>query len=228
MAQAPTAPPPTHEQRLRMSYPEWLTWADGSTQSEWVDGEVIVFMPPTVLHARIVGFLAGVLGWYVEAFGLGEVLQAPVEMRLPGRRSSREPDLLFVAQEHRARIGEKRIEGAADLVVELISDDSVSRDRIEKVDEYRAAGIPEYWPLDPRPGQQRSDFFQLTDGVYRAVAPDADGRYRSAVVPGFWLRPAWLWQEPLPTRRSCLLEIAPETLGASPFAAAPPAAPGNP
>ena len=213
MAQAPTAPPPTHEQRLRMSYPEWLTWADGSTQSEWVDGEVIVFMPPTVLHARIVGFLAGVLGWYVEAFGLGEVLQAPVEMRLPGRRSSREPDLLFVAQEHRARIGEQRIEGAADLVVELISDDSEERDRRAKVAKYAAVGVPEYWIVDPRPGQHRSDFSRLApDGTYEAIPPDAEGRVHSVVLPGFWLRPAWLSRDPLPDPFACLLEIAPDLL----------------
>jgi Uma2 family endonuclease len=197
-----------------MTYEEWLAWPDGDgKQSEWIDGEVIAFMPPSVLQARLLGFLHSLLAWYVEALGLGEVLQAPVEMRLQPGRSSREPDLLFVAERHRARIGKQRIDGAADLVVELISDDSVTRDRVEKLAEYQAAGIPEYWLLDPRPGHHTAQFFQHTDGLYRPIEPDADGRYRSAIVRGFWFRPAWLWQEPLPTRRACLLEIAPETLG---------------
>lgn len=213
MTQTSSAAHSRHQQRLRMSYPEWLAWEGGAMQSEWVAGEVIVFMPPTVLHARILGFVAGLLGWYVEAFGLGEVLQAPVEMRLHPDRLSREPDLLFVADRHRARIGATRVDGAADLVVEVVSDDSVGRDRVEKFGEYQAAGIPEYWVLDPRPGRQRSEFFQLVNGAYRAVAPNPDGRYRSAIVPGFWFRPAWLWQDPLPTRRACLLQIAPATLG---------------
>lgn len=213
MVQASAVALPSREHRLRMSYQEWLAWEVEPAQSEWVDGEAIVFMPPSVLHARLLGFLHSLLAWYVEAFELGEVLQAPVEMRLHPGRSSREPDLLFVAEGHRARVGDQRIDGAADLVVELISDESVTRDRVEKFAEYQAAGIPEYWLLDPRPGHHRGQFFQLTDGLYRAIEPDADGRYRSAILPGFWLRPAWLWQEPLPTRRACLREIAPETLG---------------
>lgn len=213
MAQAPTAASPAQEDRLRMSYPAWLAWAGGGQQSEWVDGEVIVFMPPSVLHARVLGFLSGILGWYVEAFGLGEVLQAPVEMRLLPGRVSREPDLLFVAERHRDRIGARCVEGAADLVVEVVSEQSESRDRVDKLGEYQAAAIPESWLFDPRPGHRRSDVYRLVDGVYRPVGLDADGRCHSAVVPGFWLRPEWLWREPLPTRRACLREIAPETVG---------------
>lgn len=213
MAQAPAVAPPDREYRIGMSYPAWLPWAGGGQQSEWVDGEVIVFVPPRVLHARALGFLSGILGWYVEAFGLGEVLQAPVELRLLPGRVSREPDLLFVAERHRDRIGARRVEGAADLVVEVVSDHSEARDRVDKLGEYQSAAIPEYWLVDPRPAHHRSDFYRLIDGVYRPVGLDADGRFHSVVVPGFWLRPEWLWREPLPTRRACLREIAPETVG---------------
>lgn len=131
-------------------------------------------------------------------------------MRLQADRLSREPDLIFVADRHRARIGEKHVEGAADLAVEVVSDDSVTRDRIEKYGEHQAAGIPEYWLLDPRPGRQRSAFFQLVNGSYRAVEPDHDGRYRSVVLPGFWLRPEWLARDPLPDPLACLGEMVPE------------------
>ena len=216
MSHTATTAPPQSKQGIAMTYEEWLVSPEtDGRQSEWVDGEVIDFMPPSVLHARIVGFLHSLLAWYVEAFELGEVLPAPVEMRLQPGRSSREPDLLFVANRHQARVGAQRVDGPADLVVELISDESVTRDRVEKFAEYQAAGIPEYWLLDPRSGHHRAQFFQLTDGLYRPVEPDADGRYRSAIVRGFWFRPAWLWRDPLPTRRACLLQIAPETLGPS-------------
>ena len=211
MARPSATLPAPQEQPLAMTYEEWLAWADDSTQSEWVDGKVTVFMPPTIRHARIVRFLYLLLGMYLEPRDLGEVLAAPVEMRIVPGRSSREPDLLFVARDHRDRIADKRVEGPADLVVELISDDSVTRDRVDKFREYEAAGIPEYWLLDPRPRQQRADFYQLTGaGTYRPVSPDADGRYHSVVVPGFWLRPDWLWQDPLPAVWTCLAEIAPE------------------
>lgn len=196
------------ELRLPMTYKEWLAWAGGSTQAEWVNGEGIAFVPPTILHADISHFLLLLLAPYVEAKGLGRVYHAPVEMRLT--RSAREPDLLFVAQEHLHRFEAARLLGPADLVVEIVSPESTRRDRVEKLAEYEEAGVPEYWLLDPRPCRRTSDFFQLVEGRYRAVPVEPDGRYLSAVLPGFWFRPEWLWREPLPPTRACLAEIAPE------------------
>lgn len=80
--------------------------------------------------------------------------------------------------------------GGADLVIELVSDDSVGRDRVAKLAEYEAAGVAEYWLFDPRPGKQRADFFLLADGRFRPAALDPAGRFRSRALPGFWLDPA--------------------------------------
>ncbi|MDP9364888.1 MAG: Uma2 family endonuclease [Chloroflexota bacterium] len=191
-----------------MTYEEWLAWPDGeSKQSEWVDGEVILFMPPKTVHALLGFFLARLLASYADLFGLGQVIPAPFEMRLA--RSAREPDLLFVARAHLDRLTPERLVGPADLVVELISDSSVRRDRLEKFTEYAMAGVPEYWLFDPRPGRQQALFHQLNEeGVYEAITPDAEGRYFSVALPGFWLRTEWLWQSPLPSPAACLAEIA--------------------
>ncbi len=65
--------------------------------------------------------------------------------------------------------------------------------------------MSEYWLLDPL--ANRAEFYQLdADGHYQPVRPQ-DGVYRSAVVPGFWLREEWLWQEPLPSPLRTLAEI---------------------
>ena len=156
-------------------------------------------MPPNLLHQRLVAFLETLLSWYVRRLDLGEVVQAPFEMRIRPGRSSREPDLLFVSRANAARLTLERLEGPADLVVEIVSAHSAVRDRREKFAEYQEAGVPEYWLLDARPGQRQASFFQLgSDGRYREIAPDVEGRYYSAVLPGFWLDPAWLWQDSLP------------------------------
>ena len=210
MAQSTAAVAAPQRQPLRMSYEEWLAWDGPTTMSEWVDGEVIVFMPTTVVHTRLQRFLYFLLGLYVENRGLGEVLSAPTELRLVPGRLSREPDIVFVAREHADLVTDKRIERSADLVIEIISNDSVKRDRVDKLANYAAAGIPEYWTFDPRPRRHRSDFNLLgADGRYEPAALDADGRYHSRVVPGFWLKTDWLWRAPLPEVRSCLLEIDP-------------------
>ncbi len=193
------ASPPSQEQRLAMSYAEFLAYGDDTTHAEWVAGEVIVFMPPTILHQLLGGFFYRLLASFVDHYRLGLVFYAPMQVRLRPDGPAREPDIFFVATEHYDRLEDRGILGPADLVVEVVSETSVQRDRIEKFAEYQAAGIPEYLLLDPRPGWQRVDFYALgADGKYQAILPDDAGRYRSTVVPGFWFRADWFWQDPLP------------------------------
>jgi len=209
MAHAPTIAPPQQEHRIAMTYEEWVAWPDtDSKQTEWVDGEAIFFMPPETVHALMSFFVARLLGDFVDLFDLGLVIPTPFEMRL--ERSAREPDILFIAASHLDRLTPERLMGPADLAIELISDDSTTRDRRDKYREYAEAGVPEYWLLDPRPDRRRADFFGLTaDNTYEPISPDAAGRVHSRVLPGFWLDPAWLWQEPLPKPAALLALIVP-------------------
>jgi Uma2 family endonuclease len=189
----PSISPTTQAQRLRMSYAEFLAWVDEDVHAEWVDGEVIVQMPPKEPHQRVVAFLIQLMGLFIQLYNLGRLLPAPFEMRAIPDGSAREPDLIFVAREHLDRLSEERLSGPADLVVEVISDDSVARDRADKFYEYQEAGVREYWILDPRPGRERSDFYVLdAKGRYRPVPPESDGRYHSTVLPGFWLDVDWV------------------------------------
>jgi Uma2 family endonuclease len=189
-----------------VSYEEWRENASETAFSEWVDGEVVTFMPPAIRHQVLVSALVTLFSWYAANRGLGQVLPGPVELRLA--RSAREPDLVFVATANLHRLGELKIEGYADLVVEVISPDSTRRDRIEKLAEYAAAGIPEYWIFDPRPGRQDLLAHALgPTGVYVPIAPDDHGRIRSSVMPGFWFDPAWLRRDPLPAAPTLYAQI---------------------
>jgi Uma2 family endonuclease len=183
------------DNRLKMSYEEFLDWADEDKHAEWVNGEVIVFMPVKEIHQITLQFLYRLLSLYIDLSRLGKILTAPYSMRATAGGSSREPDILFVAREHLERIKPDRLDGPADLIIEIVSDDSVTRDRDEKYREYAAAGVPEYWVIDPRLQKQRADFFCLDDtGMYRLLATEDDERFESKVLPGFWLKPAWIWE----------------------------------
>jgi Uma2 family endonuclease len=213
MSQHAVETPGITEQVLSMSYDEFLSWADEDTHAEWVGGKVIVFMPPKTVHQRMTMFLAMLLFQYVRLLNLGEVLTAPFEMRARPDGPAREPDLLFVAHEHLDRLTPERLGGPADLIVEIVSDSSLARDRADKFYEYQEAGVREYWIIDPRPGKERADFYQLMpDDKYQAALPDEQGRYHSLVLPGFWLQVDWLWQEPLPDPLQALRELAPDAL----------------
>ncbi|NJK81198.1 MAG: Uma2 family endonuclease [Chloroflexaceae bacterium] len=195
-----TTPAPTasaaQPSPLRMSYEAYLAWEHEGGLAEWVDGEVILHMSASIVHQRVVDFLNRVLGLFVSITGAGVVLSAPAAMRAIPGGNAREPDLFFLATEHLTRLTESALEGPADLVVEVISDDSVMRDRDTKFHEYERGGIREYWLLDPRPNRQRADFYVRDErGRYQPVPLGLDDIYRSTVLPAFWLNTAWLWAE---------------------------------
>jgi hypothetical protein len=86
-----------------------------------------------------------------------------------------------------------------DLAVEVVSEDSPNRDRHEKLEEYAAAGVPEYWIVEGREHVRGVEFYRLgPDGKYVEMPVDADGRLWSKVLPGFWLDTRWFDQDPLP------------------------------
>jgi Uma2 family endonuclease len=185
---------PQPSARPKMTYEEFLAWADEDTLAEWVDGEVVMNSPASRQHQDIGDFLVSVLRAFVEQRDLGAVLSAPFQVKLDASRG-REPDLLFLAQAHLERLKENYVDGPPDLVVEIVSPESVVRDRGEKFYEYEAGGVPEYWLVDPT--RKWAEFYRLDEtGLYQTIFSGREGVYRSEVVPGFWLRMEWLWQPP--------------------------------
>ncbi len=191
-------------ERRRMTYEEFLEWADEDTLAEWVDGEVVTYSPASNRHQDIADFLVSILRPFVESRQLGVIRSAPFQMKLS--RSGREPDLLFVSREHLDRLKKTYLDGPADLVVEIISPESIGRDRGEKFWEYQEAGIPEYWLIDP--DKRWAEFYALEmPERYRLAMEGREGVYHSRVLEGFWLRLEWLWQEPMPAVGEVLLEV---------------------
>jgi len=187
----------------KMTYEEFLAWADEDTLAEWVDGEVVMYSPANNRHQDIAGFLESVLRSFVEVRQLGIVRSAPFQMRLAD--SGRESDLLFVATNHLDRLKETYLDGPADLVVEIVSPESAGRDRGDKFYEYARGGVSEYWLLDPE--MEWAEFYQLEKGRYRVAFSGKEGRYEARVLPGLWLRVEWLWLEPLPKVLDVLREL---------------------
>jgi Uma2 family endonuclease len=99
---------------------------------------------------------------------------------------------MFIAAANRTRVQSRFLAGAPDLVVEVISGDSVARDMETKRAEYAAAGIREYWLIESREPFRWAKFLVLHDGEYVEV-PVVDGVYHSEAADGFWLRTDWLW-----------------------------------
>jgi Uma2 family endonuclease len=194
-----------------MAYEEFLDWAPDGLRSEWTDGEGIIYMTAGDRHQALILLLASTLDGFVRLFGLGRVSLASYPMKLWPEGPHREPDVLFVASTHLDRWTEQRLHGPDDFVLDVLSEDTAGEDQDRKRRQYEAIGIPEYVMIDARPGRHEFVFLRLDeDGRYQPVQTDDHGRYHSAVLPGFWLRPAWFREDPLPRAETLLLEIAPD------------------
>ncbi len=103
---------------------------------------------PFFSHQALVFRVARLLQDHVEPRGLGRVGLAPIDVVLDAERALiLQPDVLFVATE-RLSIIRDQVWGAPDLVVEVLSPGTESRDRQEKFAWYRQYGVREYWIVD--------------------------------------------------------------------------------
>lgn len=204
---APAYVPPKPIPQKKITFEEFLVWCDEDTWAEWVDGKVIILTPASRKHQKVFGFLIKLMDEYVIVRQSGELLYAPFLVRLPEiLRRGREPDIIFIRRERLHLLKETYFDGAPDLIIEIISPESYNRDKIEKYREYEAAGVAEYWLIDP--DSRQAEFFRLDKNErYRLLTPDEEGIYRSEVLPGFRLKVDWLWQEPLPSIITVLKEI---------------------
>lgn len=187
-----------------MTEEDFITWCDEDTKAEWVDGEVIMMSPANTDHVRLTGFLLRLLAEFSEARGLGEVFGVELQVRFASQRRRRVPDILFVARDRLDLVRTAHIEGAPDLIIEVVSPDSDARDWRDKYLEYQAAGVREYWVIDPM--SQHLEAYALTDPAYRRIE-ETNGKVFSVVMPGLFVRPEWLWQRPLPKIVEVIREI---------------------
>jgi Uma2 family endonuclease len=180
-----------------MSEHEFAAWAlsNEDARAEWEDGKVILMAPVSDAEDDINGWLSAILRLFVEQRELGVIKGPNFFVRFARQKRRRIPDLLFVASSRKHLIRETYLEGAPDAAVEIVSRDSQTLDRRKKYQEYEKGGVREYWIIDPL--SQTLEAYALRRGRYAEI--DArKGAVRSIVLPGFYVKPEWLFRRPLP------------------------------
>ncbi|MFV9504244.1 MAG: Uma2 family endonuclease [Oscillochloridaceae bacterium umkhey_bin13] len=153
--------------------PSGTTWSitdyeqlpEDGLRYELLDGALRMSPAPTPDHQASSMLLAFHLLRCLQLRGHGRVFAAPLDVEL-GPATVVQPDLIVILAQSAAVITPRRIVGPPDLIIEISSPSTASYDRREKRDLYAAAGVREYWIVDP--GNRSIELLILDDGTYRA------------------------------------------------------------
>jgi Uma2 family endonuclease len=152
--------------------------------TELWDGEIIMSAAPFALHQRVVLRLARIMEDHVRAHRLGEVFISPLDVILAARKVV-QPDVVFISAARQA-IVQGPIRGVPDLLVEVISEGTWRRDRVDKKALYEQFGVGEYWIVEPE--LRLIEVFALEVGAYRLHARGLGAeRVTSSLLAGFEL-----------------------------------------
>jgi Uma2 family endonuclease len=153
----------------KLTYDEFQTLPrDGSKRFELIEGEVYMTPSPNTKHQRAVVKLLRLLVDHVEQHDLGEVFIAPYDIVF-SKWTALEPDLLFIRKDRASIVTEANVQGAPDLVIEILSPSNKAYDRKTKLRAYEKAGVPEIWYFDPE--DDSAEILNLGgDGLYVVTA----------------------------------------------------------
>lgn len=178
-----------------VSFEDFLDRYEGQSV-EWHVGNVVQKVSNNERHQAIQMFLAFMLGYFLGIKNLGKIYQDGYQMQLNDNLPARQPDLLVVLNAHQDRIKHQYLDGAADIVIEIISPATGHIDRGEKYYQYQAGGIQEYWIIDPI--SKRVDVYYLDeDDNYQPILQN-NNKIASQVLDGFVIDTTILWLDDLP------------------------------
>lgn len=151
--------------KKRYTYEDYLKTPDDE-RYELIEGDLFMTPSPKTDHQRISRELEFKMVRFVKENDLGEVFDAPYDVYLD-EEDVVQPDILYVSKERVGIIGEKNIQGAPDLIVEILSEGTAYRDAIQKKVLYARHGVKEYWIVAPK--EKMIEMYEPKDGIYRLI-----------------------------------------------------------
>ena len=169
------------EQERRNQFQAEINRYDGK-KVEFINGEVVLPMSVKKEHADVLWLLLNLLKHFVLLRGLGYVGYEKIMISLA--RNDYEPDICFFGKGKADEFKSKQARfPAPDFVVEVLSPDSETRDRVTKFYDYAANGVLEYWVIDP--AGEIIEQYVLHNGVYELQQKSSSGQIRSEAIAGF-------------------------------------------
>lgn len=154
--------PPAVIEKKRYTYEDYLKTPEDE-RYELIEGELLMTPAPIPNHQRISRRIEFMLEKFVTENDLGEVFDAPCDVYLDDENVV-QPDILFISKERLDIIGEKNIQGAPDLMIEIISENTAYRDLVQKKKLYARFGVKEYWIVISE--EESIEIYILKDNTY--------------------------------------------------------------
>ena len=178
-----------------LTYDDYCLIPNDGKRYEVIHGELFMSPSPVFRHQRISMSLTILLGNYVEEIGIGLLLVAPMDVLL-SEHNVVQPDLLFISNNRKSIITEKNIQGAPDLLIEILSEGNRRHDEVVKRKLYESYGVQEYWVIDPV--LETVKVYRLEEARFtRAVewTSEAGDEISSPLLPGFVCQLADVFKE---------------------------------
>lgn len=167
------------------TYEDYALLPDDGKRYEVIRGELYMSAAPSPLHQRVITRLSFFLEGFLESSDVGTAFVAPIDVILPEKLGDPvQPDIVVIRRESLHIIDELNIQGAPDLVVEVLSPSNPAHDRKLKYDLYAEAGVEEYWIIDPH--SRSVEIHVLQEGNFEQLGKCGAGETaRSVVLKGF-------------------------------------------
>ncbi len=168
--------------KKQYTYEDYAKLPEGAPY-QLIGGELIMTPSPVPYHQIILRKIGFELVKFVEERKLGEVLYAPMDVYL-SEIDTFQPDILFISNERLNIIGEKKIESAPDLVIEILSESTAYYDLKHKKRMYEKTGVKEYWIVDPM--EKSIEVYENASGGFKIFSQSIEkGRVNSKLLEGF-------------------------------------------
>ncbi len=163
----------------KFTYKEYLLIED-TKQYEILRGNLISYPTPTSYHQWYRKNISMILNGFVRNNQIGYIFSAPTDVILD-EENVVQPDLIFIKQENRDKIQKRGIFGNPDIVIEIVSQSTLTRDTFEKRDIYEKFGITEFWLVYPE--MECVQVFAIENNKYHIFSEGAVESYDNKILP---------------------------------------------
>jgi Uma2 family endonuclease len=151
------------------TFEEFLDLVEDGQKADLIDGAIYMASPDNTDAGDLTSWLHVIIGGFVGFHDLGKTYLLRVAYRIGSKRGP-EPDIGVVLKTMESQRRRGFIDGPPALAIEIVSPDSVGRDYVQKRALYEAAGVQEYWIIDP--DEERATFLRMRDGKVRGSAAE--------------------------------------------------------